>query len=114
MAVRRAAHRMGLRFRLHLRDLPGTPDLVFPKWRLALFVHGCFWHRHHGCRRASVPQTNAEVWTAKFERNTRRDMEAVHALEAAGWNTLTIWECEARSEETIRRKLAACLARLDA
>lgn len=94
MAVRRAAHRLGYRFRLHRRSLPGRPDLVFPSRRAAIFVHGCFWHRHEGCRKASSPKTRVEFWEAKFARNVERDAEVQQRLRAAGWRVLVIWECE--------------------
>jgi DNA mismatch endonuclease (patch repair protein) len=96
MVVRRIAHALGLRFRLHKRDLPGRPDLVFPKHRLAVFVHGCFWHRHEGCRLASTPKTRAEFWQAKFDTNVARDVSAVEQLAASGWKVLVLWECETR------------------
>src|SRR4051812_5135938 len=73
LAIRKAAHRLGLRFRLHRKDLPGTPDLVFPKWRTVIFVNGCFWHGHVGCRRASIPSSNTEFWRAKLSKNVERD-----------------------------------------
>jgi DNA mismatch endonuclease, patch repair protein len=92
--VRKAAHALGLRFRLHRKDLPGTPDLIFPKLRVALFVHGCFWHRHAGCNRASMPKSQTAYWTRKFERNVERDRKADAALEAVGWRPMTIWECQ--------------------
>lgn len=94
MAVRRAAHRLGYRFRLHCRSLPGRPDIVFPSRRAAIFVHGCFWHRHEGCRKASTPKTRVEFWEAKFARNVERDAEVQQRLRVAGWRVLVIWECE--------------------
>jgi len=94
LAVRRAAHAMGLRYRLNRRDLPGTPDLVFPRFRVALFVHGCFWHRHAGCRLAATPKTRIEFWQAKFAGNTARDARQEQALVDAGWRPVVIWECE--------------------
>lgn len=94
MRVRRAAHALGLRFRLYRRDLPGTPDLVFPKYKVALFVHGCFWHRHEGCPRATMPKTRVDYWQAKFHRNVERDARHAEDLLALGWNPAVIWECE--------------------
>ena len=94
LAVRRIAHRMGLRFRLHRNDLPGRPDLVFPKHRLAVFVHGCFWHRHEGCRHASTPKSRVAFWTEKFAANVVRDARQEAALRALGWRVLVIWQCE--------------------
>lgn len=94
MRVRRAAHAMGLRFRLHRRDLPGSPDLVFVSRRVALFVHGCFWHGHGCARGARVPVANAEYWRAKIARNMARDLSAQARLTDAGWTPAVIWECE--------------------
>ena len=96
MAVRRLLHRAGHRYRLHRSDLPGKPDLVFPKHRLALFVHGCFWHRH-GCKRSTTPKSNAEYWAEKFRRNKERDQKNRQALERLGWRHRVIWECEAQT-----------------
>lgn len=92
--VRRLAHRLGYRFRLHRRDLPGTPDVVFPGRRKAVLVHGCFWHRHSGCRYAYKPKSNVEKWQAKFAVNVARDARVKTELEQLGWKVLTIWECE--------------------
>ena len=94
MAVRRLAHRMGYRFRLHRRDLVGNPDLVFPGRRKVIFVHGCFWHRHSGCRRAYSPKSNVGFWNEKFASNVARDAAALAQLQAEGWQPLVIWECE--------------------
>lgn len=94
MAVRRYLHARGLRFRLHRKDLPGRPDLVFPFRRVAGFVHGCFWHQHLGCSRAKLPQTRPDFWREKLEANVRRDAAALAALETAGWTALVVWECE--------------------
>ncbi|NTF17666.1 DNA mismatch endonuclease Vsr [Agrobacterium rubi] len=96
MRVRKAAHAMGLRYRLHRKDLPGRPDLVFPSRGVALFVHGCFWHRHEGCRLASTPSTNVEFWRDKFERNVQRDQRSSKLLIDEGWQPSVIWECETR------------------
>jgi DNA mismatch endonuclease (patch repair protein) len=108
IAVRKAAHAAGLRFRLHRKDLPGTPDLVFPSRGIALFVHGCFWHRHH-CTRATSPATNADYWGAKFDRNIRRDARNAAELRKLGWQCDQIWECEAKDDKKltglIRRKV---------
>lgn len=94
MTVRRFLHARGLRYRLHRKDLPGKPDLVFPSRRIAVFVHGCFWHQHPGCGRARLPATRSDFWREKLEANVRRDTAAVAALEAAGWTALIVWECE--------------------
>jgi DNA mismatch endonuclease (patch repair protein) len=103
--VRSAAHRLGLRFRLRRPKLPGTPDLIFPKWRVVIFVHGCFWHRHPGCRRASMPKTNPGYWAEKFSRNVVRDREAAERLGGLGWKVVTIWECECRDLNAAAQKL---------
>lgn len=106
--VRKAAHSLGLRFRLHRRDLPGNPDIVFPKHRVALFVHGCFWHRHQECGRARMPKSNVRYWSAKFRRNVARDQQAVADLASMGWTALTIWECQTHDA----RELVLLLERL--
>jgi DNA mismatch endonuclease, patch repair protein len=110
MAVRKVAHAAGLRFRLHRKDLPGTPDLVFPSRSIALFVHGCFWHRHH-CTHATSPATNADYWAAKFDRNVRRDARNASELRKLGWRCVRIWECETKNANklagVLRRKVAA-------
>ena len=93
--VRCALHRLGYRFRLHRRDLPGTPDIVLPKHRTVILVHGCFWHQHNGCRDARMPRTRQDYWSAKFQRNGERDTQIAAALEALGWRVLIVWECEA-------------------
>lgn len=98
MAVRRHLHARGLRYRLHRKDLPGRPDLVFPSRRVAVFVHGCFWHQHPGCRRAKLPEARADFWRQKMRANVERDVAALLALEAAGWTALVVWECEIQSE----------------
>lgn len=107
LTVRRILHSLGLRFRLHRKDLPGTPDIVLPRHRTAIFVHGCFWHRHEGCSLASTPKTRADFWRAKFEQNVRRDHRNVNALLDRGWQVLTVWECEARRADELRARLAA-------
>ena len=107
LAVRRCAHRMGLRYRLHRKDLPGRPDLVLPRHRLVVFVHGCFWHRHERCRSASIPRSRTAFWKEKFAANVARDARQQAALKALGWRVLVIWECETRQEAILRRRLAA-------
>lgn len=107
LAVRRAAHALGLRFRLNRRDLPGRPDVVFPKHRVALFVHGCFWHQHPGCRRARVPEARPEYWIAKLRRNVERDAAVGPALEALGWRPVVIWECEIKDPANLAALLRA-------
>jgi len=105
LRVRRAAHALGLRFRLQRKDLPGSPDLVFPGRRLALFVHGCFWHGHDCGRRKRRPATNAAYWRAKIAGNRRRDRRALKALRTMGWRTLVVWECATRKPELLRPHL---------
>jgi DNA mismatch endonuclease (patch repair protein) len=91
--VRRVLHELGFRFRLHRRELPGRPDIVLPKWKLAILVHGCFWHQHRGCRFAVMPKSNYEFWSLKLGSNVARDERTVASLHEAGWRTLIIWEC---------------------
>lgn len=100
MRVRRALFSRGYRYRLHRRDLPGTPDIVLPGRKVAIFVHGCFWHSHAGCSLAKVPGTREDFWKRKFELNRHRDEEAVGALRSAGWRVLVVWECFVRSTKT--------------
>jgi DNA mismatch endonuclease, patch repair protein len=111
MAVRRIAHSLGYRFRLHRRDLPGTPDLVFLRLRKAILVHGCFWHQHEGCRLARKPKSRLEYWLPKLERNQRRDALAEEALKRLGWSELIIWECETTDGERLRRRIDAFLSK---
>ena len=94
LIVRSVLHRMGYRFSLKSKDLPGKPDIVLPKRNAVVFVHGCFWHRHPRCRRASIPQTNQEYWLAKFQKNVKRDKAAQHRLRQLGWTVIVVWECE--------------------
>lgn len=110
MAVRRALTRLGARYRLHRKDLPGSPDIVLPGRRLALFVHGCFWHGHDCARGARVPKANRDYWLAKVGRNRVRDAASRVALEAAGWRVETLWECELKDQAVLSDRLAALLA----
>jgi DNA mismatch endonuclease (patch repair protein) len=106
IALRRRLHAMGFRYRLGGRGLPGTPDLVFPKASAVVFVHGCFWHRHPGCRRATTPKSRTDYWLPKFARNVERDREVVAALKANGWHVAIAWECEltaTRADATAER-----------
>ena len=96
MALRRALHARGLRYRLHARNLPGRPDLVFPRYKAVVFVHGCFWHRHGDCRYTTIPATRPEFWLEKFSANVARHEAASAALREAGWRIGVIWECETR------------------
>ncbi len=103
MKVRRAAHALGLRFRLNRADLPGKPDLVFPAKRTALFVHGCFWHGHNCARGARIPQNNRDYWQAKISRNMARDEASLAALRKLGWKPRVIWECQTRDDHALSR-----------
>ena len=109
LLVRHALHALGYRFRLHRGNLPGRPDIVLPKYRTAIFVHGCFWHRHPGCSKATTPKTRTDFWQDKFETNIARDRRNVVALEDDGWQVLTVWECETRQIEGLGRRLDAQL-----
>ena len=94
MQVRRLLHGLGFRYRLHRRDLPGKPDLVFPSRRKVVFVNGCFWHNHEGCSRVRIPNTNRDYWVAKLERNSRRDELNIGLLNSKGWGVMVVWECQ--------------------
>jgi DNA mismatch endonuclease (patch repair protein) len=102
LTVRRVAHALGYRFRLHRRDLPGSPDLVFPGRRKAIFVHGCFWHQHEGCRLARQPRSRPDYWPKKLARNVERDADVRQRLTDQGWEVLVVWECETREIESLR------------
>lgn len=104
--IRSMLHRAGFRFRKNVRDLVGKPDLVLPKYKAVVFVHGCFWHRHVGCQFASCPSSNTEFWQQKFLRTVERDVAIQQSLSERGWSVLTVWECE------IKRDPADALARL--
>lgn len=101
LAVRRWLHRAGYRFRLCRADLPGRPDIVFPGRRRVIFVHGCFWHRHPGCRHAYLPKSRVAFWQAKFDGTVARDQAACQALQAGGWAVLVIWECDINREQAL-------------
>lgn len=111
LLVRRLVHGMGYRYRLHRRDLPGTPDLVFPARSKVIFIHGCFWHRHAHCALARLPKSRGDFWLPKLTANAERDARNVRALRRLGWSVLTIWECQlgdtARLANRIRRFLDA-------
>lgn len=109
MAVRQLVHRLGYRFRLHRKDLPGKPDLVFSGRRKVIFVHGCFWHQHSNCRDGRPPRSNLDYWKPKLERNLNRDITAANELKDAGWQVLIVWECETRDAEDLAKRLAAFL-----
>lgn len=101
IALRHALHRLGLRFRLGGAGLPGRPDIVLSKHRAVVFVHGCFWHRHCGCKVASIPKSNTDFWVQKFERNVARDASVKAELEALGWHVLVAWECEVSAKSRV-------------
>lgn len=97
LVLRKVLHGLGLRYRLHGRGLPGKPDLVFPRYRVVVFIHGCFWHRHAGCKIATTPKSNTSFWVEKFEKNVARDARVVAELESLGWRVFVVWECEVNS-----------------
>ena len=109
--VRRMAHRLGFRFRLYRKDLPGRPDLVFPRHRAVILVHGCFWHRHARCQYAYTPKTRVPFWTAKFSQNVARDRRNEEALHSLGWRVLVIWECQTRHQTSLEDRLLDYLQR---
>lgn len=94
IVLRRALHALGFRFRLQRKDLPGKPDIVLPRFKTAIFVHGCFWHRHVGCKIATTPKSNTDFWVEKFNKNVARDLRSRDLLEANGWKVILVWECE--------------------
>lgn len=104
--VRSLLHRMGYRFRLHRSDLPGRPDIVLPRYRTVVFVHGCYWHRHPGCKYAYTPKSRTDFWKKKFRDNVRRDRRSRQELEVAGWTVLIVWECEAADMAALADRLA--------
>jgi DNA mismatch endonuclease, patch repair protein len=105
MVVRRMVHRMGFRFRLHQRSLPGAPDLVFPRLRRVIFVHGCFWHQHQGCRRMNVPKSRVSYWGPKLARNVARDVAAYADLNRIGWEVEVVWECQTERPGGLEERL---------
>jgi DNA mismatch endonuclease, patch repair protein len=111
MKVRKLLHSMGYRYRIHRADLPGTPDIVFPKKKVAIFVHGCFWHRHDdpNCKLARLPKSREGFWTSKLEGNRERDLLNLQRLHSLDWTTLTVWECELNDMETVSRRLEEVL-----
>jgi DNA mismatch endonuclease (patch repair protein) len=111
LKVRSLVHKLGYRFRLHRKDLPGKPDLVFGPRRKVIFVHGCFWHSHN-CKTAHVPKSNQAYWGPKLERNKTRDGKNIEALQAEGWQALVVWECEVRDESGVKRRVRTFLGRV--
>ena len=110
LQVRSILHRMGYRFTLDNRDMPGSPDIVLPRYDVAIFVHGCFWHRHARCRYASTPKTRRSFWNAKFQANKARDRRVTAALRRDGWRVWTVWECQLRTPEKVASRLERMLA----
>ena len=113
MVVRKLLHSAGYRYRLHRKDLPGKPDLVLAKYHTAIFVHGCFWHRHDGCANAVMPKSRPEFWSAKLSGNVRRDGLTRNALISAGWRVLVVWECACRREGKSKELLSGIESFLD-
>lgn len=103
--VRSLLHSAGYRFRLHRKDLPGSPDIVLPKYNAIIFVHGCYWHRHPDCRYASTPKTNTKFWQNKFDANIKRDIAIQQALVGAGWNVIIVWGCETKNTSVLLKRI---------
>jgi DNA mismatch endonuclease, patch repair protein len=113
LIVRKVAHSLGFRFRVNVRDLPGCPDLAIKSRKKAIFVHGCFWHRHQNCRRATTPQSNHEYWSKKFAGNIERDDRTMAAYRAMGWEPFVIWECELGNRKVLADRIARYLSKAD-
>lgn len=109
LTVRRLLHAAGFRFRLHRKDLPGSPDIVLPKYRAVVFVHGCFWHQHLDCKRATRPTSNLDYWVRKLNRNMARDQQNQAELEALGWRVVVVWECEMKDAPALTARLSSQL-----
>jgi DNA mismatch endonuclease, patch repair protein len=110
LVVRKAVWRLGFRYRLHAANVPGKPDIVLPRFRSAIFVHGCFWHRHHGCARTRLPKTRTDFWTRKFASNVARDRSVRARLARRGWRSLVIWECVSEDSSSLDRRLRRFLS----
>jgi DNA mismatch endonuclease (patch repair protein) len=110
--LRRMIHAMGYRYRLHGKDLPGRPDLIFPARRKIIFVHGCFWHHHANCSGGRMPKTRADFWSTKLQRNVSRDEEVESSLRKLGWDVLVVWECELRGLDLVRERVVRFLGEL--
>jgi len=110
LIVRSMLHRMGYRFRLHVKELPGHPDIVLSKYKAVIFVHGCFWHRHPGCKYAYMPKSRQEFWTEKFAKNIGRHERVMEELTGLGWKVLIIWECEISNMNIIEEKILSFLS----
>ena len=113
LMVRSLLHRLGYRFRVHRKDLPGTPDVVLPRYKTVVFVHGCYWHRHKNCREAYTPKSRVSFWEQKFRENVERDARHCRELRRLGWKVITVWECETKNPSalTTRLKRLLCHAR---
>lgn len=109
MIVRRTAHKMGFRYRLHCKDVPGKPDLVFRSRRKVIFVHGCFWHRHEGCPNTRTPKSRIDYWEEKFLKNQERDQRIYHELDSTNWKYKIIWECETKNIDKLKKDLQSFL-----
>nr|NJM04131.1 DNA mismatch endonuclease Vsr [Desulfobacula sp.] len=109
LLVRSLLHSMGYRFRIQRKDLPGNPDIILPKYKKVIFVHGCFWHGHAGCSRSKRPDTNMEFWNKKIDGNMERDKYNIQRLEDSGWMTLTLWTCEIKDQEALKNRLLSFL-----
>lgn len=108
--VRSLLHHMGFRFRLHPKKLPGTPDIVLPRYKMAIFVHGCFWHQHKDCPKAKRPTSNREYWEQKLDQNIERDNARIAALQHATWSVLVVWECETKDPDALAERLKRSLS----
>ncbi len=113
LIVRSFLHNAGFRYRVHRKDLPGKPDIVISKFRTVIFVNGCFWHRHPGCKMAYTPKSNVNFWKEKFEKTIERDKMAIEALEANDWKIITVWECQCKKEETLVNALKPLMNQRD-
>ncbi|MEZ5832673.1 MAG: very short patch repair endonuclease [Dongiaceae bacterium] len=107
--VRKILHGAGYRFRIHRKDIPGTPDIVLPRYKLLIFVHGCFWHRHKGCKKATFPKTRQQFWRKKFAANISRDAATVRLVRDLGWRCTIIWECQTLDSEALKRRIKRLL-----
>jgi DNA mismatch endonuclease (patch repair protein) len=113
LQLRRQLHKQGFRFRKNVRNLPGSPDIVLSKYRTAIFVHGCFWHRHRNCSVASTPKSNTKFWLQKFQTNCERDLKNQRKLRRLGWSVLTVWECELKTKDRLARTSEAIRCRIN-
>lgn len=113
LIVRSVLHRLGYRFRLHVKSLPGRPDIALPRYHAIVFVHGCFWHQHRGCRFAYRPKSNITFWSEKFEQNVRRDSRNRKELRRLGWHVVVVWECQTTDRAALTRRLATKLKTIE-